>query len=234
SGAAGVGAGSAGAGSGGSLRRLLPTLGGGIAHTAMAVILVGLIGSSMYVTEVTGYVPYDEATDTASEPFKIKDYELFYTGNEITPSENGDDILYTLHYDVLKDGAYVGSVSPAVQVVQSTRQQKLVASVISFPTEDLFVVYRGVNANGDFSMDVRVNPLIGFVWVGFGLLMAGAVVALLGKRRSASAGRAGVAGRAEAAEPADAAEAAEAGRASAGPSTSDAGEALAEGARDAR
>ena len=148
----------------------------------MGVILVGLIGSSMYVTEVTGYVGYDEEVDAATETFVIKDYELTYTGNEITPSENGDDVMYTLHYYVTKDGQYVGSVSPAVQVIQSTQQQKLVASVIGFPTEDLFVVYRGVNANGDFSMDVRVNPLISLVWVGFGLLMLGAFVALFAKR----------------------------------------------------
>ena len=59
-------------------------------------------------------------------------------------------------------------MNPAVQLVSATQQQKLVASVIGFPLEDLFVVYRGVNDEGDFSMDVRVNPLISFVWVGFG------------------------------------------------------------------
>ena len=95
---------------------------------------------------------------------------------------NGDDILYTVNYDVFKDGEFVGSVSPAVQLVQSTQQQKLVAGVISFPTEDLFVVYKGVNTNGDFSMDVRVNPLITPVWVGFGLLMLGVLIATAGRR----------------------------------------------------
>ena len=33
---------------------------------AMAVILVGLIGSSMYVTEKVAYIGYDESTDTAA------------------------------------------------------------------------------------------------------------------------------------------------------------------------
>lgn len=163
-------------------RARLSSLGGGVAHAAMGVILVGLIGSSMYVTEVTGYLPYDEEADTCSETFVIQDYELTYTGNSIVASENGDDIMYTLYFDVTKDGDFIGSVEPAVQVIQSTQQQKLVASVISLPDEDLFVVYRGVNANGDFSMDVRVNPLINLVWAGFGLLMAGAFVALFAKR----------------------------------------------------
>lgn len=158
------------------------TFGGFLAHFSMAIILVGLIGSSMYVTEVTGYVGYDSETDTASEDFVIKDYTLSYTGNSIEQQDNGDDIDYTVFFDVYKDGEYVGSVNPTVQLVQSTQQQKLVASVISFPLEDLFVVYRGVNDAGDFSMDVRVNPLISLVWIGFALLMAGIVVATFGRR----------------------------------------------------
>lgn len=158
------------------------TFGGFVAHLGMAVILVGLIGSSMYVTEKVGYVKYDEATDSAPEPFVIQDFELRYTGNVIEPQANDDDILYTVNFDVYKDGEFVGAVSPTVQFVQSTQQQKLVASVISFPTEDLFVVYKGVNQDGDFSMDVRVNPLISQVWIGFGLLMAGVLVATVGRR----------------------------------------------------
>ena len=158
------------------------TFGGFVAHFGMAVILVGLIGSSMYVTEKVAYVGYDEATDTASEDFVIKDYTLKYTGNEIVPQDNKDDILYTVRFDAYEDGQFLGSVDPTVQFVQSTQQQKLVASVISLPTEDLFVVYRGVNENGDFSMDVRVNPLISQVWIGFFLLMAGVLIATAGKR----------------------------------------------------
>ena len=125
---------------------------------------------------------YDEETDSASEPFVIQDFELRYTGNNIDPQPNDDDILYTVYFDVYKNGEFVGAVDPTVQFVQSTQQQKLVASVITFPTEDLFVVYRGVNSDGDFSMDVRVNPLILEVWIGFGLLMAGVLIATVGRR----------------------------------------------------
>ncbi|MBQ3106800.1 MAG: cytochrome c biogenesis protein CcsA, partial [Eggerthellaceae bacterium] len=158
------------------------TYGGFVAHFAMAIILVGLIGSSMYVTEKVQYIAYDEETDTAENTLVIQDFELVYTGNSVEPQENGDDILYIVEFDVFRDGEFVGHVSPSVQLVQSTQQQKLNASVIGFPLEDLFVVYRGVNMEGDFAMDVRVNPLISFVWAGFGLLMLGMLLALVGRR----------------------------------------------------
>ena len=158
------------------------TYGGMLAHLGMAVILVGLIGSSMYVTEKVAYVGYDEATDTATNDFTIQDFTLKYTSNSVVVADNEDDILYTVNFDVYKNDEFVGSVSPAVQLVQSTQQQKLNAGVISFPTEDLFVVYKGVNKDGAFSMDVRVNPLISVVWIGFFLLMIGVCVATLGRR----------------------------------------------------
>ncbi len=162
--------------------------GGYIAHFAMSIILVGLIGSSMFVTEKTDYVAFDEEADTA-ENFVIDDYELRYTGSDVETMPNGDDILYRVEFDVydVNTGSYVGHVNPSVQLVASTQQTKLNASVISFPTEDLFVVYRGVNDAGDLSMDVRVNPLVSFAWVGFALLMLGTAIALFGRRKEGEA-----------------------------------------------
>ena len=76
----------------------------------------------------------------------------------------------------------MGHVTPNVQLVATTQQSKSNAAVIHFAEEDLFVVYRGVNNDGDFSMDVRVNPQISLVWVGFFMLMAGGAIAALGRR----------------------------------------------------
>ena len=174
---------------GGLLRHNASRLGGFVSHLAMAVILVGLIGSSMYVTEVTNYVPYDEASDTAGESMTVQDFTLAYASSSVEMADNKDDIVYTVVFDVYKKGDYLGQVSPAVQVVQSTQQQKLVASVISLPTEDFFVVYRGVNDDGAFSMDVRVNPLVSEVWFGFGLLMVGVAVATFGGRGAKRTGK---------------------------------------------
>lgn len=157
-------------------------IGGALAHVAMAVILVGLIGSNMYVYEESGYMAYDEASDTA-EPLNVREYRLEYSGNEITDNtaENGT-VLYEVTFDVYKDGAHVGQTRPSIQVDAITQQQKVNAGVVGFPEEDLFVVYRGTNMQGDFSLDVRVNQFIVLVWIGFGMLMAGTLFALVGRR----------------------------------------------------
>ena len=159
--------------------------GGYIAHFAMSIILIGLIGSSMFVTEKTGYMGYDEETDTASEAFTIDNYELVYTGNSVEQQANGEDVLYTVEFDVFdtNTGDQVGHVNPSVLLTGSTQQQKYNASVLGFPMHDLFVVYKGVNMDGDFALDVRINPMIRFVWVGFFLLMLGTLIGAFGRRK---------------------------------------------------
>lgn len=160
-------------------------VGGSVAHVAMAVILVGLIGSNMYVTEASGYMAFDEDAGQATETFSLQEYELVYAGDSVVDdSEGSGNVLYQVDFDVFKDGQLIGQVHPSVQLDTTTQQQKLNAAVMSFPDEDLFVVYRGTNQEGAFSLDVRVNPLISLVWVGFALLMAGMLCALVMPRRS--------------------------------------------------
>lgn len=159
------------------------SIGGFVAHMAMGIMVIGLIGSSMYVTQNSGYMAYDEDTDTAAESFVVDDYTLTYVENTVEETDNGDDMIFTVTFEVERDGEYLGEVSPSVLLVQSTNQQQLNAAVMSFPTEDLFVVYKGVNNEGAYSLDVRVNPLISLVWIGFGLLMVGSAIASFGRRR---------------------------------------------------
>ena len=166
-------------------------IGGSFAHIAMGVILIGLIGSSMYVYEQSGYMVTEEketggqVTEIVSaEPFEVQEYRLEYASDSIVDNSEADNtVLYTVTFDVYKNDSRIGQVSPSVQLDVMTQQQKLNAGVVSFPEEDLFVVYRGVNQDGDFSLDVRVNPFIMFVWIGFGMLMVGTLVALVGPRR---------------------------------------------------
>ena len=168
----------------GLFRNHAATYGGALAHVSMAIILVGLIGSSMYVTEKTGYLPYDSQADTSSAEFTIQDYTLKLAGTANSANQATYTVSSQLDFDVYRGGEYVGQVHPSVQQNVMTQQQKLDAGVISFADEDLFVVYRGLSATGSLSLDVRVNPLISLVWFGFGLLMVAIVLALAGRRGS--------------------------------------------------
>ena len=185
------------------MRRSASALGGALSHVGMAIVLVGLIGSSMYVTESASYLGWDSESDTCEQPYEVGEYRLYYQGSEVLQAANGN-YLYQVDFDiyavsseepheggsaardagVISGETYVGHASPQVELVATTQQQKLNASVVSLPTEDVFVVYRGVSATNDsLSLDVRVNPLINCVWLGFFVLLAGMAVSIFGKRR---------------------------------------------------
>ncbi len=190
-----------------NLRNRLSLIGGSVAHLGMAVILVGLVGSAMYVTDRTYYLPYNEDNDTISQTVELNGYELTFTGS--TSETNADTLMvtYTVNFDVTKDGKAVGTVSPKYNIAMMTNQTKLDAGVQSFVLEDLFVVFSGfstgsMSALPSMVLEVRVNPLISFVWVGFGLLLVGMLLAVFARRATGKAARKAVEEASDAALPA--------------------------------
>lgn len=166
------------------LRKRLSSLGGGISHLALAVLLVGLVGSSMYVTDQTTYLTYDEDTGTAAEEISIREYTLVYDDADVSMSDNYDDVIYAVNFDVYKDGELLDKVSPSITMTSSTLQTTTNAAVVSLPWEDLFVVFQGMTEDDAMSMEVRVNPLVSFVWAGIVLLAVGMALALFAARPS--------------------------------------------------
>ncbi|WP_102379105.1 heme lyase CcmF/NrfE family subunit [Raoultibacter timonensis] len=165
-------------------RERAATYGGFAAHASMALILAGLIGSSMYVTEKIAYLDYDAEKDEVAQGFQIEDYTLEYKGKLVTVESNQTDLFNTVYFDVYEGDKLLATVDPSVQMVATTQQQHYHASIVHQPLEDLFVVYKGVDS-GDgwsFALDVRVNPLVSFLWAGFALLVAGSSIAIFGHR----------------------------------------------------
>ena len=172
------------AGVAGMFRTHASAFGGFITHMGMAVVLVGLIGSSMYVTQESGYVAYDEATNTASNELKIQEYRLVFADRAIVDTIDVDGMYtYEVTFDVYRGDAYVGQVNPQMQIDANTMQRFTNASVLSFADEDLFVTYRGDNATtGAMGFDVFVNPLMTPLWTGFFMLMLGTFLSIVGGR----------------------------------------------------
>jgi cytochrome c-type biogenesis protein CcmF len=156
-------------------------VGGYLSHLGIAIILMGLIGSSMYVSETRATIDNTPGTRITAER-----YTLEYAGLESAELPNGN-IRYDLHFKVMgDDDRYLGSVAPGMEIVTKTQQQKMLAGVLGFPLRDVFVVFNGVDDAGKLSIDVKVNPLINWVWIGFGLLCVGPLVSSMARRHFSS------------------------------------------------
>ena len=159
--------------------------GGYLAHLGCAIALVGLVGSGMFVQEQTVNLAAEEGTHAT-----VAGYALTVTGIEDT-FDAEDDRVMTIELAVGRAAAdgepdeaagTIGTLTPAIEVSAATQQQTLHASVLTFPTEDLFVAFQGLNADGSLSLSVKVNPLILCNWIGGVLCIAGIVLAVVPRR----------------------------------------------------
>ena len=152
--------------------------GGYLAHLGVAIVLAGIVGSSMYVREVTLNV-----SATEGETAQVGNYELVFTGSsEYADGTSGMVKQVDLDVYEVSTGRMLGHISPSMEVSAATNQSTLDASVITLPLEDLFVAFQGLNADGSLSIHVKVNPLILLNWIGAGVTVAGIALAFLPRR----------------------------------------------------
>ncbi|MDR1713799.1 MAG: cytochrome c biogenesis protein CcsA [Coriobacteriales bacterium] len=182
-------------------------LGGFLAHLAMAVILVGLIGSAMYVQGnsarlASTFIGSDGSTIdtfTIDEDISVADYTLKYVRTDTATKEDGNILNWTIVFDVYQGDKLVGQVAPSFEgdpqkqamltALGQDSSPKYMTSVLSLPTEDIFVmadVPTATGENGEYTtyLSVKVFPLVNLVWFGFALLMLGTALAALMPRQN--------------------------------------------------
>ena len=159
-------------------RRSPAQAGGYLTHLGVAIVLVGLVGSSMYVRDVTVKV-----ADAAGQTGEVGAYTLTFTGRkQYADGQNNEVMQVDLDVTETATGKELGHLSPSMEVSATTNQSTLHAGVISFPMEDLFVAFQGVNADGTLSVNVKVNPLIMLNWIGGCVAVIGIALAFLPRR----------------------------------------------------
>lgn len=155
--------------------------GGYLTHLGMGVVLVGLVGSAMFVTDRTFYIAQEGQTvEIGSYTLTLESQQSYYDADYNSCS---DVVLAVTH-----DGKDLGTVNPTLQFTAKSYygQSRVEAKTLSTPFEDLFIVYQGHNTDGSVVVNARINPMIVLVWAGFAVMTVGIVCATLPKRGSAA------------------------------------------------
>lgn len=151
--------------------------GGYLAHIGIGVILIGLVGSSMYVRDVRTLID-----NKPGQQFKVAEYTFTYQTIQDAQLPNGD-VRSVAVMDVAKDGRSIGQARPGLTQFARQGQTRLDADVTFEPLRDIFLVWEG-NQGDQLSINVKINPLIWFAWGGFIILMLGSLLAAWPKRWS--------------------------------------------------
>jgi cytochrome c-type biogenesis protein CcmF len=131
---------------------------------------VGVVGSRVYTTERDVRLP-------KQEPVEVGDYTLTY--ESLSQEPESDHLTIAALISVARNGRSLVSLKPTLRYYQSSEQSIRVPALRPGMQEDLYLVLAGWSDNADaVSLQVTVNPLINFLWLGGLVFLAGGGFAL--------------------------------------------------------
>lgn len=157
--------------------------GGLLTHFGVAVMIAGLVGSTMFVGDINQTIP-----NKAGAKLDLPGYQLRLQGvqEQSTPSTKVQ--IGTFDLINLTTGAVVKQLEPQ-NVIHNTGpaagQNTRNVDIEYQPFQDIFIIFGGTNPDKTISLNVKINPLIMFVWGGSIILVLGMLVAWWPRRKPA-------------------------------------------------
>ncbi len=159
--------------------------GGYLTHLGMGVILVGLIGSTMFVSTYTGKLAQEAGSRYSAEGYTFSFVSL-ETSEENIPAGGGHgDLVYTLNVEVTQGERVMGAVDPEIRFPQQQRASMGTTqhvSILHEPFRDVFVSFSGLDMEGNAVVLIKFFPMQSWLWAGFALLIIGSGIAVWPRR----------------------------------------------------
>jgi len=145
--------------------------GGYIIHVAIVLLFLGFAGG--------GFKHEESALLKPGEEVRIGDYVIRHDSLAVT--DDGRKQMVTANMTVLRNGVELTKMYPARWFFRKHEDQPTTEVAIRRSiAEDLYVVMPQFDASEQSAnVEITVNPLVNWVWIGFGLLAFGTLIALL-------------------------------------------------------
>ncbi len=152
--------------------------GGYIIHVGIAVMFIGFAGKAFEEQRNFNLTP--------GTNHSIRDYEITYERLEVDDTKSDHVMRWIAHLAVKKDGKFIAHLEPEVRNYTKSEQPLHEVAIHSNLTpgddffEDLYLVFNSFDQQTQLgSFSVFVNPLINWVWLGFGFLALGTILCLI-------------------------------------------------------
>jgi cytochrome c-type biogenesis protein CcmF len=153
-----------------------PRYGAMIVHLGIALMAIGIIGSSALEEET-------EVSLSRGESIAIGSYVLTYGGIEGSSTPSMDVVAATLSVQDGDSGRLIGELVPQKQFHKSYDQPVSEVAIRSTLQEDLYVALAGWDQDGSVAaFQIWVKPAVIWVWIGGGLMFFGGLIALWKRR----------------------------------------------------
>jgi cytochrome c-type biogenesis protein CcmF len=148
--------------------------GGYIIHLGIVLVFLGFAGEGFKREEQVLLKPGGEVA--------LRDFTLRHDALRVT--DDGQKQMITAQLSVSRNGKPAGSMEPAKWFYRKHEEQPTTEVAIRRGVgEDLYVVLAGYDVQTQsVTLQVFINPLVSWIWLGFGVLAMGTFVALLPER----------------------------------------------------
>jgi cytochrome c-type biogenesis protein CcmF len=145
--------------------------GGYIVHLGIALIMFGFAGKGFELEEQVRLTPGQQTV--------IGDYTVRYDAMKIT--DDGQKQMITAHVTVFMDGREVDRMYPARWLYRKHESQPTAeVGIRRTIAEDFYIVLGAYEIEKQAAIfQLNVNPLVNWVWLGFGVMAIGTGIALL-------------------------------------------------------
>ncbi|MRS12769.1 MAG: cytochrome C assembly protein [Actinobacteria bacterium] len=163
--------------------------GGYLTHLGMGVILLGLVGSTMFVSTFQAAIPQEQGASYEAKGYTFTYVSLDETQENIPEGGTQGDTVYTLNVDVSKNGKKIATAQPQMRFPQQLAQQGQSTQHVAImfePLKDVFMSFSGLDANDAANLTIKFFPLQWWVWTGFIITIVGSAIAAWPKKQLAA------------------------------------------------
>jgi cytochrome c-type biogenesis protein CcmF len=147
--------------------------GGFVVHLGIVMLFVGFAGQA-FQGQTKGLM-------AEGDELRVKDYVL--RAQKIVTGDNPNYAFQELTLDITKGGKSLGSLTPDRRFFKASEQPTSHVAIRSAFSEDLYTVLAGQDPeSGKAVVEVFVNPLVRWVWIGGFVMFFGTLLALVPSR----------------------------------------------------
>ncbi|MFZ5827820.1 MAG: heme lyase CcmF/NrfE family subunit [Bacillota bacterium] len=143
--------------------------GGYVIHLAVIIMMVGIIGSSVYKQEKI-------FTVELGQTMSIGPYSVTYTGLRGRSQGPVDEVYTDLQVSV--DGKPLGLLRAQKEFHPNSKEATTRVGILGGFKEDLYVILNGWESDQTANFKLLINPLMTYIWLGWYLMTIGTFFAM--------------------------------------------------------
>ncbi|MBI4467517.1 MAG: heme lyase CcmF/NrfE family subunit, partial [Acidobacteria bacterium] len=151
-------------------RRNTRRYGGYVIHFGVALLFIGFVGNA--------FNAHEQAEVAAGDQVTVRNYRFLVEGLEET--ENDNYIATRARIQVYDGNRFLTTLYPERRLYKASQQPTTEVAIRPRLNEDVYLVFAGMaEQSGRAVIQVYINPLVNWVWIGGFVMVLGTLIALV-------------------------------------------------------